>query len=439
MNHSKPKTNRFENTCHEAELFADAKTRKHRLVSDWCCVGLSMVVCFVMIIGACATHFERPGPFDNTDLRHRAQTIVEDSIRVSAAVPDLEESRAIFGVNLEGKNIEPLWLEIENNTDRQIYFLESGLDPEYFSPREVSFGFHKVFSKSTNKQIDNHIESLGFHNIINPHSTSSGFVFTNSDEGSKFVSVDLIGREWTKSFTLIVPTPSRKLPVDRYSRVSRMIASSEMIEVKDEARLRELLEKLPCCTSSKDGVQGEPLNIALIGDILDISAAFVRRNYRYSPVAPKYVFQRQQDVSVSKRDRWVAAQPQVLRAWLTTIRFQDKPVWIGQISSPFGGRFARVTEEGKDEYIEPFVDEARNNLVQDIVYSQSLLKMGFVKGVGRVMASTPRKLPSGATYHTDGLRAVLLFEKRPVSLSEIEFFRWERLVDHYRQQLDGGE
>jgi hypothetical protein len=85
------------------------------------------------------------------------------------------------------------------------------------------------------------------------------------------------------------------------------------------------------------------------------------------------------------------------------------------------------------------VDETRNNLVQDIIYSQSLIKMGFVKGVGRVMASTPRKLPSGATYHTDGLRAVLMFEKRPVSLSEIEFFEWERLVNHYRQQLDTGE
>ena len=439
MNHSKPKTNRFENSCHKAEFFVDSNTRKPRLVSDWCCVSLSMVVCFVMIIGACAAHFERPGPFDDTDLRHRAQTIAKAGIRISATVPRLKESRAIFGVNLEEKNIEPLWLEIENNTDRQILFLETGLDPEYFSPSEVSFGFHRVFSKSTNKQIDNHIGSLGFSNIINPHSTSSGFVFTNSDEGSKFVTVDLIGREWTKSFTLIVPTPNRKLPVGHYERLFKMIASSELIEVEDESRLRELLEQLPCCTSSKDGAQGEPLNIVLIGDIRDISAAFVRRNYRFTPVAPRYVFQRPQDVSVGKRDRWVAAQPQVLRTWLTTIRFQDKPVWIGQVSSPLGGRFARVTEEGKDEHIEPFVDEVRNNLVQDIIYSQSLVKMGFVKGVGRVMASTPRKIYNGSTYHTDGLRAVLMFEKRPVSLSELEFFRWEQLVDHYRQQLDGGE
>ena len=439
MNHSKPKTNRFENRFHKAGFFSGSNIRMPRWVSNWCCVGLSMVVCFVMIIGACATHFERPGPFDNTDLRHRAHTIAEDGIRVSATVPQPKESKAIFGVNLEEKNIEPLWLEIENNTDRQIFFLTTGLDPEYFSPQEVSFGFHRVFSKSANKQLDDHIESLGFHHIINPHSTSSGFVFTNSDEGSKFVTVDLIGREWSKSFTLIVPTPNRKLTVDHYKRLFKMIASSELIEVEDEPRLRELLEKLPCCTSIKDGVQGEPLNIVLIGDIQDISVAFVRRNYRYTPAAPRYLFQRPQDVSASKRDRWVAAQPQVLRVWLTSIRFQSKAVWIGQVSSPIGGRFAHATEEGKDSSIEPFVDESRNDLVQDMIYSQSLVKMGFVKGVGRVMASTPRKIHGGSTYHTDGLRAVLMFEKRPVSLSEIEFFAWERLVDHYRQQLDIGK
>jgi hypothetical protein len=433
MNHNKPKTNRFENSCHEAEFIADSNTGKPRLIRGWCFVHIIIVVCLVMIMGGCATSFDKPGPFDDEDLRHRAQAIAEDGIRVSAIIPNLEENRAIFGIDLEKKGVQPLWLEIQNNTDRQIFFLTTGLDPEYFSPQEVSFGFHRVFSESTNKQLDDHIESLDFHHIINPHSTSSGFVFTNPDEGSKFVTVDLIGREWSKSFTLIVPTPSRKLTVDHYKRLFKMIASSELIEVEDEPRLRELLEQVPCCTSSKDGVQGEPLNIVLIGDIQDISAAFVRRNYRYTPVTPRYVFQRPQDVSAIKRDRWVAAQPQVLRLWLTSIRFQSKAVWIGQVSSPIGGRFAPAAVDGKDSSIDPFVDEARNDLVQDMIYSQSLVKMGFVKGVGRIMASTPRKIPNGATYHTDGLRAVLIFEKRPVSLSEIQFLDWERLVDYYRQ------
>jgi hypothetical protein len=413
--------------------------KKFRMVPVWWDIRIIIVMYLLMIILACAATFERPGLFDDTSLRKRSQTIAEDGIRVSATVPNLEESRSIFGIDLEKKNIQPLWLEIENKTDRHIYFLPTGLDPEYFSPREVSFGFHRSFSNNVNTQIDDHIENLSFLNLINAHSTCSGFVFTNSDEGSKFVTVDLIGREWSKSFTLIVPTPDPKFSEDHYNRVSRMITSSELIEAEDESRFRELLEQLPCCASSKEGVQGEPLNIVLIGDIQDIAPAFLRRNYRYTPVAPMYVFQRFQDISISKRDRWVVAQPHVLRAWLTTIRFQNKPVWIGQASTPIGGRFAHATVDGKAPYIEPFVDEARSDLIQDIIYSQSLIKMGFVKGVGRVMASIPRKIPSGATYHTDGLRAVLMFERRPVSLSEIELFGWERLVDHYRQQLDIGK
>ena len=170
----------------------------------------------------------------------------------------------------------------------------------------------------------------------------------------------------------------------------------------------------------------------LIGNLQDFGPAFVRRNYHHTPVAPRYVFQRPQDFSGSKREQWIQAQPHVLRVWLTTIRFRGKPVWIGQVSTPFGGRFARKTEDSTDSHIDPFVDEARNDLIQDIIYSQNLAKMGFVKGVGRVMASTSRKISSGATYHTDGLRGVLIFEQRPVSLSEIEFLEWERLVDHYR-------
>jgi hypothetical protein len=433
MNHSKLRMESSENTCNVVKCFPGSNIRKPRMIQGWCFVHIIIVVCLVMIMGGCATSFDKPGPFDDKDLRHRAQTIAEDGIRVSAMIPNMEESRAIFGIDLEKEGVQPLWLEIQNNTDRQIYFLPTGLDPEYFSPREVSFGFHRLFSKNANTQMDDYIENLGFRNLINPHSTSWGFVFTNSDEESKLVTVDLIGREWTKSFTIVVPIPDSRIADNRYDRVLRMIASSEGIDVEDASRLREILEQLPCCSSSKDGVQGEPLNIVLIGKIQDISPAFVRRNYRITPVTPQYVFGRPQDVSAGKRDRWVAAQPHVLRAWLTTIRFQDKPVWIGQVSTPKGGRFAPAAEEGKDSSIEPFVDEARNDLVQDMIYSQSLVKMGFVKGVGRVMASTPRKLPNGATYHTDGLRAVLIFEKRPVSLSEIEFLDWERLVDYYRQ------
>lgn len=399
-------------------------------------VRVAVVLCLTILLGACASSFQLPGPPDTAALRARAESIEQDGIRVSAVIPDWEQSQAIFGVDLREKDIQPIWLEIRNDTDRQIYFLPTGLDPEYFSPREVAFGYHKSFSGDSREPLDAHIESLGFPYLINPHTTSSGFVFTNRDENSKFLTVDLIGRQWTKTFTLVIPTPDRNMESYDYERLVNRILETEWLAIEDEAKLRQRLEQLPCCAADRSGTQAEPLNIVLIGKLEDIASAFIRRNYRTTLAAPRYVFGRSQDIASSKRDRWVKAQPHVLRLWLSNVRFRGKPVWIGQVSTPIGGRFTVKSSMDTPPPIEPDVDESRNDLIQDTIYSQSLAKLGFVKGVGRVMASQPRQIPGGETYHSDGLRAVLFFEKRPVSLSQIEFFDWERLVDHYRKQLD---
>ena len=64
-----------------------------------------------------------------------------------------------------------------------------------------------------------------------------------------------------------------------------------------------------------------------------------------------------------------------------------------------------------------------------------LAKVGFVKGAGSVSAAEPRQTSNGSSYHTDGLRAVLVFGGKAVSLAEIDFFDWERPIDHDRRQL----
>jgi len=53
-----------------------------------------------------------------------------------------------------------------------------------------------------------------------------------------------------------------------------------------------------------------------------------------------------------------------------------------------------------------------------------------VKGVGSVAIERPRTTPGGSTYHTDGLRVVVIYAEDPLSLTEIEFIGWERLLDH---------
>ena len=72
-------------------------------------------------------------------------------------------------------------------------------------------------------------------------------------------------------------------------------------------------------------------------------------------------------------------------------------------------------------------------MVQNAIYSQRVTEIGFVKGAGPVASSSPRTTPWGSTFYTDALRAVLIFDSDPVSLTEIEFMSWERLTDHYGQ------
>ena len=393
-----------------------------------------LIVCLVMLTGGCATTiFVRPAIVDPGALRERAETAVEDDIRVFAAIPRREESTAIFGIDLSEKKIQPMWLEIENNSDRLVYFLRTGLDPEYFSPREVAFAFSESMSEGDKKRLVRHIESLDFRDPIGPHSSVSGFIFTNEDQETKFVSVDLLSRGSSSHLTLLVPNPERSLSEDHIAKLHAMLAEAKPLHVEDESQLRSLLEKLPCCTASENEVEGEPLNVVLIGDLDATGPALVRRHFRYTAVSPLYVFGRPQDISAKKAGGWVATQPHVLRLWLTEIRFQGKLVWVGQISTPKGGRFAGATKDGSLPAIDPDVDEARNDLVQDAIYSQLLTEIGFVKGVGPVASSSPRTTPGGSTFYTDGLRAVLIFDSDPVSLTEIELMGWERLTDHYRQ------
>ncbi len=63
--------------------------------------------------------------------------------------------------------------------------------------------------------------------------------------------------------------------------------------------------------------------------------------------------------------------------------------------------------------------------IEDLIYSQQVAKTGWVKGVGEATRSEPRHNLTGDPYFTAGLRAVLMFDRRPYSFEEIQRFDWE--------------
>jgi hypothetical protein len=381
-----------------------------------------LLACLFLVAPGCVSsaRFVPPAEFDEAALRAAAETISEDGIRVSASIPDHATSASLLGVDLSTMGIQPLWLEIENNTDRRLFFLPTGLDPEYFSPMEVAFGFKSQFSRDSYPLLDEHIESMGLRYTVEPYSTESGFLFTNTDSGSKFVTVDLVGEKWSKSLSLVVSNPDHD--DSSYQRIVELLKNPEVTEVADLTTLRRMLEQLPCCTSKVEDSGSLPLNLVIVGKLEDMSAAFIRRNYRVYPTPVMHALGRDTDVAISKQDRWVPSQPTVVRIWLTSIRFEGNPVWVAQVSMPRGGRFAKSHGSRSSGPVDPDLDAARAHVIQDIIFSQSLSRLGFVKGAERVESKDD-------DVFTDGLRAVLFIDRTPIGIAEVQILEWEKLAN----------
>jgi len=386
-----------------------------------------------LYMNACAT-FKKPATINEDPIHERALTKEGSDIRVSAAVVGDQEARQIFGINLARKKIQAVWLEVENNADRPLVLLPTAIDREYFAPLEVAFAYHKAFAADANAALDAYLLNLNFpiRSPIQPGSRASGYIFTNWVKGMKVIDVDLLGDDFSQNFTFFAPNPDSSLGQDIIGRLEAIFSAPELQKVASETALRQALEQLPCCVSNENGgPPAEPLNLVIIGALDDWTTAFARRGYRYQVLNPRYAFGRVQDLSGQKLSRgYRKGQELTIRIWQTPIRYQGKPVWVAQTSGRRGGRFAEKAPLEVTLPLNPYVDEARYDLAQDMAYSQALLKIGFIKGSGRPQSTQAEASSKDVYYSTDGLRAVLVFGDRPASLEGIDFFDWERLADY---------
>ena len=387
-----------------------------------------------LFVGACAG-YKKPGVIDDAHVRQRAQIQEKNGIRVAVAVIGTAEAREIFGIDFSPKNMQAVWIEIENNADRPITLLPTGMDPDYFAPLEVSYAYHKWFSAEANASLDDHILSLNFpiRTPILPGSKISGYVFRHWSKGGQIIDVDLMGRKVSYNFTFFASNPDGEVLPNFAKHMAALYSASELKHVQTEATLRQALEQLPCCVSAENGAAtGEPLNVVFIGNMDDWVSGFVRRRYNYQELSPRYVFGRIQDISGQKKNRgYTRSQAQTIRIWQTPIRYKGLRVWIAQIAVRAGGRFADKAPAEVTLPLDPYVDQARIDLLQDLAYSQVLIKAGHVKISELKQASRAESSTKDPVHYiTDGLRAVLVFGPRPASLGEIEFFDWERLTDY---------
>jgi len=361
-------------------------------------------------------------------------------VRVTTAVPSAEETEAIFGANLYNRNVQPVWIKVENLSDETLWFLPVGLDEAYFTPIETTYRWLKRIA-ALNPDTTRDVYSKSMRMRIEARGIRSGYVFSRLDEGTKTFNIDVMGDDGRHYLmTFFVPVPG--LRVDHYNIEWDKLYSADEIREVDLDGLAAGLEALPCCTRNEEGKkEGDPLNIAFVGDRKDLYYAFMRAGwdetetvyraslfktiassiagsqYRYSPVSALYVFNRGQDAALQKaRDN--INQRNHLRLWLTPLRYEGKPVWIGQISRDIGVRL--TWETITTHKIDPDVDETREYLLEDLAYAGSVEKFGYVPGVGTAPYDSPRANLTGDPYFTDGLRLLIFISSEPVDISEIQ-------------------
>ncbi|MGD8660878.1 MAG: LssY C-terminal domain-containing protein [Desulfobacterales bacterium] len=408
-----------------------------------CLIVPTLIACATSVT---STSFE-PASINEIRFRDHSPSKHDDEVRVTVAVPSAEENQALFSANLALKEIQPVWVKVENHSDRTYYLISAATDPNYFSPNETAFAVHGGLSRSDQKKMENHFRSMSFRNPILPHTAVSGFIFTNLDQGEKVVQIDLIASKQMKFFTFFVQIPGIRVDYQMVDFDS-LYAKEEIVEL-DGAELRKALENLPCCTTNEEGTGfGDPINLVIIGDFLDVAATFSRRGwlpaeetyasatwktiksflfgkqYRYSPVSSLYLYDRHQDLARQKPRRSIHERNH-LRLWYSPMRFEGKPVFVGQVSRDIGVRFTTKTWPPVTHKIDPDIDEARHAVIEDLLFSQTLAKVGFVKGTERATPFRPRQNLTGDPYFTDGLRAVLILDKGPIPMNQIIGLDWE--------------
>ena len=386
---------------------------------------LACLACATIAVSGCATW---TAPTDTGDAPLRARAITESGhgVEVSATVLGSEDSLRMLGTDATAAGVQPVWIEVRNRTQHTLWLLRAGADPDYYSPLEVAWSAHVKLAGETNARIDEHFDSLAFPNPIPAGATSSGLLFTNPQPVTKLLTLDLLGSRMMVPFTLFLPVPGH---VSGTAGVIHPYAPAEIAKFDELDALRDAIAELPCCVAASDGVTpGEPLNVVLIGNPDDIAAAVGRRGYRRdqsSADASRRVFGRPPDVTVRKRAR-NRASASWLHLWRAPLSHRGEMVFVAQAGRPIGGRFRDGTAGSVATHAD--VDEVRNHLIHDFMYSGGLEKLAFAAGVGSVPADQPRPLSRSGRYFTDGRRAVMFLGTRPRTFAEVEILQWEPLL-----------
>jgi len=414
--------------------------------------GLAVLVfCLVLLTAGCATTFS-PSPVDVQSGPGEIHTQTKNDITVSTTILSDEQAAQLYGVDLADFGLQAIWLRIENHGEHARWLLVSALDANYFPPDEAAVLFHAGLDREEEQAVTRHFRDLAIPLKSSPGSVNEGFVLAPRHEGGRYVMVQLASSRQILDFGFAVTLPDGDFDFERLDP-ARIYGDRELPDL-DLDSLREELRALPCCVMDASGERnGDPLNLAVVGDIDDLLAAMSRAGwsfthrinfntvqrmigaavsgqaYAVAPVSPLYFLGRSQDLAL-QRARNTIVQRNHLRLWLAPFRFEGRSVWVGQISRDIGVKATSKSPTLTTHVIDPNVDEAREHLLQSLMVAGAIERFAFVRGMEPVSAEEPSLNLTDDPYFTDGFRfVVMLSDNGTTPPKDVEFLEWQTSAD----------
>jgi len=401
-------------------------------------VSIFVILLMAAFLAACSSTPYSHESLDGFEVVQRAETQEQGQIRVRASVPSKEEAELIFGVPLYKRGIQPVWLEISNNSPGRARFVLVSVDRAYFSPLEVAYMHKKYFSKQGWMDMEQYLLETAMQRQIAAGETQSGFVFTHASDGTKNFNVDVF-HETSKEdgyaeFTFFIEVPGF---VPDHAEVDfKSLYAPDDVQDLDTDGLRSALKEQPCCTTNRAGNgRGQPANVVLVAKGRDILQSLLRAGWSETSYDKddkylnnsNYLFGRPPD-AVFRKSRGKSTERNELSLWLSPLRNDGKAVWIAQIKHAIGQRY-QINEIFFGSAQDPDIDDGRNFLLQNLWYSQSLQAMALLQTGKAVPKEEPMVDFNNNPYFSDGMSIVMWLSGDPVGLEEARNLEWDNRED----------
>ena len=398
------------------------------------------VLLVALLLAGCGTLRYQGASVDNADFLRRAIIQENGPMRVTAAVPDADETALLTGLDLYAQGIQPIWLKVENRGSKPARIALWSIDRDYYAPIEVAYTNRSQFSSEGYVAMERWFLNNGLTRQVPPGESRSGLVFTHHAPGTKGFNLDIFSNRASHNFTFFVPLSG--FTAD-YTLVDfTKLYQPEEIRQLDPYRLKSVLEdELPCCAQGPAGEKnGGAFNIALVGTPLAIRRALLRGGWLETRAGAQETvraraqrFDGRPPDTIFYLDRKDGNERMVVHFWRAPWEVDGEPGWVGQVYyRSFEESFVTALSTGKHirdsaflplfvrESVSADIDGPRSYLLQNFWYTQSLGKMGTVKGVGEATEEDPLVTFDGLGFVTSGNRSVLFVSETPVAMGETE-------------------